>query len=86
VLTELIINAQKYAYGGLPGPIAITLEPHRTNFRLIVADQGVGAERTGAGFGTRMIKAMVERLDGMIERLDNRPGLRVILTAPGEAG
>lgn len=84
VLTELLINAQRYAYGGLPGPIAITIEPHRNKFRLIVADQGVGAARTGQGFGTRMIEAMVERLDGTIERFDNRPGLRVILTAPAE--
>lgn len=85
VVTELVINAQKYAYGGLPGPIAITLEPWRNKFRLIVADQGVGAQRTGQGFGTRMIGAMVERLGGTIERFDNRPGLRAIVTAPAES-
>ncbi|WP_404712913.1 histidine kinase dimerization/phosphoacceptor domain -containing protein [Sphingomonas sp. MMS24-J13] len=84
VLTELVINAQKHAYRGRPGPIAITLELYRNKLRLIVADQGVGARRPGQGFGTRMIGAIVDRLDGAIERLDNRPGLRVIVTAPSE--
>lgn len=84
VLTELVINAQKYAYDGRPGPITIGLEPYRNKFRLIVADQGKGQQREGEGFGTRMIRAMVERLGGTIERFDNRPGLRVILTAPSE--
>ncbi|WP_320188939.1 sensor histidine kinase [Agrobacterium rosae] len=31
ILTELIINANKYAYGGKPGPLAIDLEQHRTS-------------------------------------------------------
>jgi two-component sensor histidine kinase len=84
VLTELVINAQKYAYGGQPGPIAISLEPYRNQFRLIVADQGMGQQREREGFGTRMIGALVERLGGTVERVDNRPGLRVILTAQAE--
>lgn len=84
VLAELVINAQKHAYGGRPGPIAIVLEPYRNQLRLIVADQGIGPQREGAGFGTRMVAAMADRLGGSIERHDNRPGLRVILTAPAE--
>jgi two-component sensor histidine kinase len=80
-----MINAQKYAYGGLPGPIAIRLEPYRSKFRLIVADRGMGQKRPGQGFGTRMIEAMVDRLGGTTERFDNRPGLRVIVTASAES-
>jgi len=85
ILTELVINANKYAYGGASGPIAIALEEYRNQFRLIVADQGQGAVGTREGFGSRMMKAMVQRLDGSIERFDNKPGLRVIVTAPVEA-
>lgn len=84
VLAELLSNAQLHAYGRQPGPITITLEPYRNKIRLIVTDQGVGAQRTRHGFGTRMIGAMIERLGGTIERLDNRPGLRVVVTAPSE--
>lgn len=82
ILTELVINANKYAYGGASGPVAIALEEYRNQFRLIVADQGRGTVGDREGFGSRMMKAMVQRLDGTIERFDNKPGLRVIVTAP----
>jgi light-regulated signal transduction histidine kinase (bacteriophytochrome) len=82
ILTELVINANKYAYEGRPGPLAISLEEHRASFRLIVADQGAGKIRGRVGFGTRMMDAMVQRLGGAIEQTDNQPGLRVIVTAP----
>lgn len=84
ILTELIINANKYAYDGKPGPLAISVDEHRDKFRLIVADQGTGKTRARIGFGTRMMDAMVQRLKGTIEQSDNAPGLRVIVTAPLE--
>jgi light-regulated signal transduction histidine kinase (bacteriophytochrome) len=85
ILTELVINANKYAYAGQAGPIEVSLEQYRNTFRLIVADQGKGIANPGAGrsgFGTRMMNAMVSRLDGTIEQRDNYPGLRVIVSAP----
>jgi two-component sensor histidine kinase len=82
ILTELIINANKYAYGGAAGPITIRLEQHRNRFRLIVSDVGAGTHQPGKGFGTRMMNAMVERLAGTIEFAKNEPGLRVIIDAP----
>ncbi len=84
VLTELVINASKYAYRGDAGPIHIILEQHRNRLRLIVADQGVGKSGTRIGFGSRMMNAIVAGLSGTIEQDDNMPGLRVILTAPIE--
>ncbi len=86
VMTELVINATKYAYDGLPGPIAIVLEQHRNRLRLIVADEGRGKVGDKAGFGSRMMAAMVARLNGEIEQDDNQPGLRAILTAPIQEG
>lgn len=83
IVTELVINATKYAYGGAPGPIHIALEQHLDRLRLIVADQGNGAG-SGEGFGSRMLATMAQRLSGTIERVDNHPGLRVIVTAPIE--
>jgi light-regulated signal transduction histidine kinase (bacteriophytochrome) len=82
VLTELIINSNKYAYDGRPGPIDVCLDQHGGMFRLTVSDQGKGDSSTREGFGTRMMKAMVQRLGGTIERIDNRPGLRVVVSAP----
>ncbi|MDE0879131.1 MAG: GAF domain-containing protein [Sphingomonas bacterium] len=87
ILTELVINATKYAYGEAPGPIEIILEQHRRRFRLIVADQGRGMRETAGGsktggFGSRMMNAVVQRIDGEIEVTDNQPGTRASLTAP----
>ena len=82
VLVELVINAQKYAYAGQPGPISVTLEKVRNRFRLTVADRGQGRTGNRTGFGTRMLGAMVKRLDGTIEESDNAPGLRFTVSAP----
>jgi two-component sensor histidine kinase len=83
VLTELVINAQKYAYEGFPGPLAIRLEQHRETLRLIVSDRGKGKQPTGSeGFGSKMLRAIVDRLTGTLEEQDNTPGLRTIVTAP----
>ncbi|MFJ5489119.1 ATP-binding protein [Hansschlegelia beijingensis] len=65
VLTELVINATKYAYGGSAGPLAISLVEDRARLRLSVADRGVGAQdQSKQGFGTRMIAALVRQLEG----------------------
>ena len=82
VLTELVINASKYAYAGRPGPIDIMLEQHRNRLRLVVADSGRGKSGSRVGFGSRMMTAIVAGLSGTIEHDDNMPGLRVILTVP----
>ena len=86
VMTELVINATKYAYPAQDGgPIEIVLEQYRNRLRLIVADQGVGKKGDGEGFGSRMMRAVIQRIDGQVEYLDNDPGLRAVLTAPIEA-
>lgn len=84
VLTELVINAAKYAYGDQPGPVSITLDRHRNQFRLVVADRGGGKTQAQEGFGSQMMRAMVDRLDGTIEYAPNDPGLRAIVVAPLE--
>ncbi|MFT4159743.1 histidine kinase dimerization/phosphoacceptor domain -containing protein [Shinella sp.] len=86
VLTELVINAQKYAYDGNPGPLALKLEQHRDTLRLIVSDRGRGKQKAGTtGFGSRMLHAIVDSLGGNLDEEDNMPGLRVVLTAPIQA-
>jgi light-regulated signal transduction histidine kinase (bacteriophytochrome) len=85
LVTELVINANKYAYGGAPGPIEVSLEEHRANLRLIVADRGKGKHQVTEGFGSRMMNVMIKQLGGEITYSDNKPGLRAILTAPLQA-
>ena len=82
IVTELVINANKYAYDGAPGPIEIALSDEGANFRLVISDRGKGKHTPREGFGTRMMAAMVSQLSGVIEQQDNKPGLRAVLTAP----
>jgi two-component system, chemotaxis family, sensor kinase Cph1 len=85
ILTELVINAQKYAYDGAPGPLAVKLEQHRNSLRLIVSDVGRGKStsiKPSSGFGSRILAAIMDRLKGNIDEENNAPGLRVIVTAP----
>jgi chemotaxis family two-component system sensor kinase Cph1 len=82
VLTELFININKYAYGGAAGPIEVRLYEARADFVLEIADQGCGNVSTHCGFGSRMIDGLVAQFGGRITRVDNGPGLRVVLTAP----
>jgi light-regulated signal transduction histidine kinase (bacteriophytochrome) len=82
VLTELVINVNKYAYGGGAGPVSVTLAENANRFRLIVADEGVGRGAARKGFGSRMMDALVAQLAGTMEFQDNNPGTRVILSAP----
>lgn len=82
VVTELIINAQKYAYDGQPGPIRITLEEDANALRLTVEDAGKGGHAVGEGFGSMMIGSLVGQLGGDLSYRDASPGLRVVLKAP----
>lgn len=84
VLTELVINANKYAYGGAAGPLRVTLVEDRNTFRLIVEDKGVGRVGSRRGFGTRMMDALVNQLAGKLDYEDNNPGTLAVLTAPIE--
>lgn len=87
ILTELIINAQKYAYDGAAGPIRVILTEDTDNLRLIVEDAGKGGHAVGDGFGSMMIGSLVGQLGGRIEYRGAKPGLSVLLSAPlgGEA-
>ena len=85
VVTELVINANKYAYDGAPGPIAVTLQEQDDRLSVTVADHGRGKHDQGQGFGSRMIAAMVRQLRADLTFADNGPGLRAILTAPVSA-
>jgi two-component sensor histidine kinase len=82
ILTELIINAQKYAYDGGAGPIRVCLEEAPDAFRMTVEDQGRGGHSLGDGFGSLMIRSLVGQLGGDLAYSDAAPGLRAVLKAP----
>jgi two-component sensor histidine kinase len=84
VLTELVINANKYAYGGAPGPLRVSLAQDRDRFRLAVEDDGVGRTSTRRGFGSRMIDVLVTQLGGALDYEGKKSGTRAVLVAPIE--
>ena len=82
VLTELVINANKYAYAGAPGALQVTLSETGSAFRLTVSDRGGGRVSAKSGFGSRMLDALVQQLGGTLDFGDNQPGTRAVLAAP----
>jgi len=82
VLTELLINSNKYAYAGVPGPIQIELKEDRVHLQMIVSDKGVGRASSRRGFGSRIVDGLVKQLGGELTQGDNHPGLRVAVTVP----
>ena len=89
LVTELITNAIKYAYGESGGPILVRMVIAGDRFRLSVEDRGVGMT---AGFvfdaggrnslGMRMIGSLAKQLGGTISFADAAPGTRVTLDMP----
>jgi chemotaxis family two-component system sensor kinase Cph1 len=82
ILTELLINANKYAYAGAAGPIEVALTEDRTHFHMIVSDRGPGRASKSDGFGSRIMAALVQQLGGVLSHSNTAPGLRVSLTVP----
>ena len=86
ILTELMINANKHAYGGQEGPIAVELLEDRTHLQLIVSDRGSGKLATDGGFGSRMVEGLVRQIGGELTYSDNAPGLRTTLKLQIQSG
>ena len=85
IVTELVTNAVKYAYGpGQGGEIRIILEPDPGNGRalLTVEDDGPGlgdAKPKGTGLGGKIVTAMASGLRSKIEYDPAHPGVRALL-------
>ena len=84
VVTELLTNAVKYAYGGQPGRIEVRLKKSRNAIRVLVRDQGVGltGSPSKSGLGSRLIRSLISQLDGELEMSTEAPGTSVTLIVP----
>ena len=76
IVTELVMNALKHAFQGdkLAGQITVTYTRGGTDWKLSIADNGVGKidgvlAYEKSGLGTGIIKALSSQLDAQVETL-----------------
>jgi two-component sensor histidine kinase len=89
LLTELVTNAIKYAYGDGGGPVSIETRCDNGTLSLVVADRGVGlpagldpnAARP-TSLGMRMVTSLTRQLGGTLAFEDGAPGTRVVFAMP----
>ena len=81
IVTELVINALKYAFpDGRPGKIAVDYNFHGPNWILCVRDDGVGMPPFAparSGLGTSIVAALAGQMNASIELTALHPGTQV---------
>jgi len=87
IVTELIMNAIKYAFPKArpSARIRVTFEKAKSDWKLSVSDNGVGRGRneeskTSTGLGTALIGALAKQLDAQITETSSPKGLTVHVT------
>jgi two-component system, chemotaxis family, sensor kinase Cph1 len=84
VIIELLTNAVKYAYGGRPGPIGVSIEQTPLGLLVAVKDQGVGmpALPSKQGLGSRLTRGLVDELDGEMKVDSSTQGTSIVISVP----
>jgi chemotaxis protein methyltransferase CheR len=94
IVTELVINAVKYAFPARKADavVQVTYESRDDDWTLTISDNGVGnsavagAGTTAGGLGTIIVKALVQQLQARMEIVSAPAGLSVSITrAPPQA-
>jgi chemotaxis protein methyltransferase CheR len=87
IVTELIMNAIKYAFprAHVSARIRVTFEMDKLDWKLTVSDNGVGRlhnedSSTSTGLGTVLIAALAKQLNAQISETSSRKGLTVDVT------
>jgi two-component sensor histidine kinase len=87
IVTELVINALKYAFplARADGRILVTYETDGANWNLIVSDNGVGKSDEqvlgpNSGLGTSIVKALAKQLDARLDTQSKAGGLTVAVS------
>jgi chemotaxis protein methyltransferase CheR len=87
IVTELVINALKYAFPQrrADARVLVSYESDGTNWRLTVADNGVGKPSssphpTQGGLGTAIVAALVRQLNAQLQSPSGQRGVTVAIT------
>jgi two-component sensor histidine kinase len=79
IITELVVNAAKYAYGEAGGPIRVRMVKNSDRVLLTVRDDGSGLPvgfdvRRNKGFGMRLVKTLATQVGAVVEARNCDPG------------
>ena len=92
IVTELVINAIKYAFptGKADAQIVVSYELAGGGWKLAVSDNGVGKipgddPQAPVGLGTTIVSALAKQLDARVESDGGDAGLRVSIIRPSLA-
>jgi two-component sensor histidine kinase len=87
IVTELVINALKYAFprDKAGSVVMVTYESKGADWGLVVSDNGVGKQAkdaggTSGGLGTVIVQALVKQLDARIDISSTPTGVTVAIT------
>ena len=85
IVTELVINALKYAFPDQPAGATVTvrLDANGSDWRLAVSDNGVGRPKDTpikGGLGTSLVNALAQQLNAKVESTSSDRGLTVTIT------
>ena len=93
IVTELVINSLKHAFnaGTKDGQITVSYEVSGTDWKLSVADNGIGKPdgvfaQPKSGLGTGIVKALAKQLDSQVVTLSGPKGTTVSVTHATFAG
>jgi chemotaxis protein methyltransferase CheR len=87
IVTELVMNSLKHAFPNekSEGQIIVAYETAGTNWKLLVADDGIGKPdgvfaQAKSGLGTGIVKALAQQLDARVETLSGAQGTTISIT------
>jgi two-component sensor histidine kinase len=87
IVTELILNALKHAFmdDRADRQIAVGFAIAGTNWKLSVADNGIGAPvgvfaQAKSGLGTSIVNALAQQLEPRVDVVSGRQGTSVLVT------
>jgi chemotaxis protein methyltransferase CheR len=87
VVTELLINAIKYAFpfAKSDAQILVTYQISGADWKLTIADNGIGklldeTVKPSGGLGTAIVKALVRQLDAQMETSSTPAGMSIAIT------
>jgi two-component sensor histidine kinase len=87
IVTELVINALKYAFpkDKPDAQVAVSYQINKSDWKLVVSDNGIGKpdgfdRPIKGGLGTTLVKALAQQLNAEVEIISGLDGVSVVLT------